>query len=66
MVVYPKEEQEFVDSILKEFPYSRLTVHPVRYQGHTYMAINSTDLNLVKVIHDKFYSINEDPVIRSM
>lgn len=66
MVVYPKEEQEVVDSLLKEYPYSRITVRPVRYQGKTYMAVNCSDLNLVKAIRDKFYQINSDPIIQSM
>lgn len=66
MVVYPKEEQEKVDNLLKEYPYSRLTVKPVRYKGRTYMAISSSDINLVGAIYAMYRTINEDPVIKAL
>lgn len=66
MVVYPKEAQEQIDRLMTEYPYSRLTVKPVRYQGKTYMSVDSTDLNLIGTIYHMFLEINQDPVIRSM
>lgn len=66
MVVYPKEEQESINSLLKEYPYSRIVVKPVRYKGKTYMAVDSSDLNLVEAIYCRYRQINEDPIIKAL
>lgn len=66
MVVYPKEEQDKIDSLIAQFPYSRLVVKPVRYKGKTYMSVDSSDLNLVEAIYNLFVSINQDPFIKSL
>lgn len=66
MVVYPKEDQENINLLLKDYPYSRITVKPVRYKGKTYMAVDSTDINLIEAIYCRYRQINEDPVIKAL
>lgn len=66
MVVYPKEDQENINLLLKDYPYSRITVKPVRYRGKTYMAVDSSDINLIEAIYCRYRQINEDPVIKAL
>lgn len=65
MIIYPKDEQAKIDTLLKDYPYSRITIRPVKYKQKTYMAVESSDLDLLKRISDMFVE-NRDPIISSI
>lgn len=65
MVVYPVSSQDEVDGILEKYPWSRIQIQKVRFQGIDYFRVTSSDLNLMKEIADTF-DINKDENIRSM
>lgn len=65
MVVYPVKDQEIYNQIVKSYPWSRVQLRPIRFQGYDYNQVISSDINLMKEIYDKF-PINQEEIIKSM
>lgn len=65
MIIYPVDEQETMDKILKKHPWSDIKYTPVQYKGKRYNKISSSDLDLLAEVCNQFL-INKDPWVSRM